>query len=77
MDHTVRSPEVPDSPMVDNSDQPTQIRTFSDDGDHGRAEGTMDHHLGREPCAVRVRMILLLSLLCWSVMAAALALIFA
>lgn len=72
-----RGAEVSDSPMVDNSDQPTQFRAFPDDGDHGREEGTMDHHLERGSYAVRVRMILLLSLLSWAVLAAVVAAIFA
>lgn len=77
MEQTLRSSEAPESPMVEDGDQPAQLRAFPDDGGHGLGEGTMDHHLGRKPYAVRVRMIILLSLLCWSVLIAAVALILA
>jgi hypothetical protein len=76
MDHTLRGPEVADSPMVDNSDQPSQLRACPDDGGHVGEAGTMDHHAERRPYAVRVRMIMLLSLISWAMLIAALAWIF-
>lgn len=59
--------------MVDNSDQPTQLHAFPEEGDHGREEGTMDYHAARKPFALRVRMIIMLSLICWGALIATLA----
>lgn len=61
-----RGPEVSDRPLADNLDEPTQHRTSLDDVDHQRAEGMMSNAVERRPYAVRVRMIILLSLLAWA-----------
>ena len=59
-------PEVSDRTMADNLEEPTQHRASCYDVDHERPEGMMSNLVERKPYAVRLRMIILLSLLAWA-----------
>ena len=62
-----------DGPMVDDFEQPTQLR----ESPCGDAGGAAIEHVDRKPYAARLRMIILLSLLCWAVLLGVVALIIA
>lgn len=60
-----------DGPMVDDFEDPTQLRQSP----FGDAGGAAISHVERKPYAARVRMIIVLSLLCWAVLLGSVALI--
>lgn len=63
MDHRLLGAEVSDTRMVDNFEEPKQNRT-SGDVDQG-AETEMITYIETNSYAARLRMIILLSLICW------------
>lgn len=62
--------------MVDNVEEPKQPQASPDDDDQG-VQAEMINQIEIKPYAERLRMIIALSLICWSVLLAMLALIFA
>ena len=55
--------------MVDNYEEPNPPRASHDDTDNG-ADADMTGHVEPRPFAVRLRMIILLSLICWMLLIA-------
>lgn len=55
-----------DGPMVDDFEQPTQLR----ESPYGDVGGATIEHGDRKPYAARLRMIILLSVICWAVVIA-------
>jgi hypothetical protein len=54
--------------MVDNLDEQTPIPAPVDDAERERAEDAMTDYAERPSYAVRLRVIILLSLLCWALL---------
>lgn len=79
MNTRLKGSEVSDIPMVDDFDETTQHRDSPKSvsvGD-GDAEGATMKHVERSSLAASLRMIILLSLICWAVLLAVIAWIFA
>lgn len=64
MDHKLRGAEVSESAMVDNFEEPNQTRA-SEDVDQS-AETDMITYVETTSYAARLRIIILLSLVCWA-----------
>lgn len=62
-----------DRPLVDNFEEPAQLRETPGGDD----EGAMSSSVELRPYAVRLRMIILLALLCWAIVLGVIALIIA
>ena len=71
MERTLQGPEVSETAMVDNFEEPNQSRA-SEDVDHGAATD-MITHVETTSYATRLRMIILLSLICWALVIAGVA----
>ena len=59
--------------MVDNLEERTQLREPPGGDGHGDAERPMYSHADRTSFAARIRVIILLAIICWAVLLAALA----
>lgn len=64
MEHRLRGAEVSEAEMVDNFEEPNQTLA-SEDVDQG-AETDMITYIETPSFAARLRMIILLSLICWA-----------
>jgi len=68
---------VSDGPMVDDFEQPTQLGESLGDVGHSDAEGPMHRQIERTSFAARLRMIVVLAIICWAVLLGVVALIIA
>ena len=71
MDHRLLGAEVSETAIVDNFEEPKQTRT-SEDVDQS-AETDMITYVETTSYAARLRMIILLSLICWALVIAGVA----
>lgn len=69
MEDLAQGSEKSDGAMVDNVEEPKQPRTSHDEIDDG-ADSEMNAYAELKPFGERLRMIILLSLLCWAVLIA-------
>lgn len=76
MEHKLQGWEVVETAMVDNFEEPKQPQASQEDDEPG-VEADMISQIEIKPFAERLRMIIALSLICWAVVLAVLALIFA
>lgn len=65
-----------DTPMVDNIEEPNQLRESIGDVGYTDSENPMYSDADRTSFAARIRMIFLLGVFCWAVLLAAFAWIF-
>ena len=67
----LNGPEVSYRPMVDNLHDPAPPQASSDDVEHLRVEEAMTDSADNRSFGAKLRMIILLSLICWAVLIAA------